>query len=106
MKPNSLYQVIAKRQAEKGQHAFSSGVEWMWNTHFGSTALVDEIDEICRAHSEAWEAANVIIEKYMRGNSTAARSARPQWVKRCGVIGSFLQNRGPDGWVIATRGTH
>jgi len=56
-KPHSLYQEIAAGQAEKGQQAFSPGVEWSAHIHFGSTTLVDEIDEICRAHPGPWEAA-------------------------------------------------
>ena len=76
-KPNSLYQDIAEVQARKGQHAFSPGTEWGAHIHWGSTALVDEIDEICRAHPGPWEAANAVIEKYMRVDSTAVRSPRP-----------------------------
>lgn len=76
-KPHSLYQEIAESQAEFGSHAFSPEKEWSMHIHFGSTALVDDIDAICRAQPSAWAAANAIIEKYMKGDSTAGRPTGP-----------------------------
>jgi len=82
--PTGVYRGVWDHQAAFGQHAVSPRVEHSISIHFGSPALVDEIDKICREYPGPWEAAHAVAREYSMAPHGEEPSASMQsgWVPR------------------------
>jgi hypothetical protein len=73
--PRSYYQKFARARAAFGLNAVDEEWEYVVFTHVGSAEVVDNMDRICRANTDPWEAVRAIGQEYLFTDQEAERAA-------------------------------